>query len=98
MPARKPSLAPTAGWVYDLVLRLFAPLLDLFFREIQVRGAWRVPSQGAVILVAAPHANQVCNLYGPNRSTAADWRLVCGLLGADASHALAQPPGFVAYG
>jgi glycerol-3-phosphate O-acyltransferase/dihydroxyacetone phosphate acyltransferase len=57
--APKPSLDPTASWLYDLVLGIFAPLLDLFFREIQVRGAWRVPSQGAVILVAAPHANQV---------------------------------------
>ena len=57
--APKPSLAPTATWLYDLILGIFAPLLDLFFREVQVRGAWRVPNQGAVVLVAAPHANQV---------------------------------------
>lgn len=50
---------PKASWLYDLVLTIFAPLLDLFFREVQVRGAWRVPNQGAIILVAAPHANQV---------------------------------------
>jgi len=55
----RPSLTPTAGWLYDLILHIFAPLLDLFFREIQIRGAWRVPKDGAVILVAAPHANQV---------------------------------------
>jgi len=59
MTPKKPSLAPTATWLYDLILSIFAPLLDLFFREIQVRGAWRVPTNGAVILVAAPHANQV---------------------------------------
>jgi glycerol-3-phosphate O-acyltransferase/dihydroxyacetone phosphate acyltransferase len=45
--------------MYDLVLGTFAPSLDIFFREVQVRGAWRVPEQGAIILVAAPHANQV---------------------------------------
>jgi len=55
-----PSFQPYKGWLYDLILFIFAPLLDLFFREIQVRGAWRVPKHGAVILVAAPHANQVC--------------------------------------
>lgn len=55
-------IKPAASWLYDLVMRIFAPLLDLFFREIQVRGAWRVPTQGAIILVAAPHANQVREL------------------------------------
>lgn len=49
----------TVGWVYDLILRTFALAAGLFFREVQVRGAWRVPSDGAVILVAAPHSNQV---------------------------------------
>jgi glycerol-3-phosphate O-acyltransferase/dihydroxyacetone phosphate acyltransferase len=53
-----PPSHSSAKWLYDLILAIFAPLLDLFFREIQVRGAWRVPSHGAVIIVAAPHANQ----------------------------------------
>jgi glycerol-3-phosphate O-acyltransferase/dihydroxyacetone phosphate acyltransferase len=57
--APKPSTAPTASWLYDLILNIFAPSLDIFFREVQVRGAWRVPDHGAVILVVAPHANQV---------------------------------------
>jgi glycerol-3-phosphate O-acyltransferase/dihydroxyacetone phosphate acyltransferase len=57
--ARKPSVTPKSTWLYDLVLWIFSPLVGLFFREIQVRGAWRVPSKGGVILVAAPHANQV---------------------------------------
>jgi glycerol-3-phosphate O-acyltransferase/dihydroxyacetone phosphate acyltransferase len=55
----KPSTAPTASWLYDSILNVFSPSLDIFFREVQVRGAWRVPNEGAVILVAAPHANQV---------------------------------------
>ncbi|KAJ5247423.1 acyltransferase [Penicillium chermesinum] len=45
-------------WLYDLVLWLFTWALDLFFREIYPRGAWRIPEKGAVLIVAAPHANQ----------------------------------------
>ncbi|KAH9211251.1 hypothetical protein DL95DRAFT_369817 [Leptodontidium sp. 2 PMI_412] len=51
-------LKPAVGWVYDIILRVFASMVDYFFRDIQVRGAWHVPSEGSVILVAAPHANQ----------------------------------------
>lgn len=46
-------------WVYDTVLWLLSILVDLFFREIHPRGAWRVPRKGPIIVVAAPHANQV---------------------------------------
>jgi glycerol-3-phosphate O-acyltransferase/dihydroxyacetone phosphate acyltransferase len=57
----KQTLAPTplVGWVYDLVLAILSPLIDMFFREVSVRGAWKLPKDGPVILVAAPHANQV---------------------------------------
>lgn len=51
--------ASTVGWVYDLILKAFSLAVGLFFRDVQVRGAWRVPADGAVILVAAPHSNQV---------------------------------------
>lgn len=34
-------------------------MLDIFFREIRPRGAHRIPKEGPVIFVAAPHANQV---------------------------------------
>jgi glycerol-3-phosphate O-acyltransferase/dihydroxyacetone phosphate acyltransferase len=47
------------GWVYDLVLKIFSSMVGLFFREIQFRGTWRVPSRGPIILVAGPHSNQV---------------------------------------
>jgi glycerol-3-phosphate O-acyltransferase/dihydroxyacetone phosphate acyltransferase len=46
-------------WLYDLVLWSMSVLVDLFFREVYPRGAWKVPRRGPVILVAAPHANQV---------------------------------------
>lgn len=46
-------------WIYDLVLWALSVLIDLFFREVHPRGAWKVPRKGPVILVAAPHANQV---------------------------------------
>lgn len=45
-------------WLYDIVLWLFTWALDLFFREIYPRGAWRIPEKGPVLIVAAPHANQ----------------------------------------
>lgn len=46
-------------WLYDLVLWVMSVLIELFFREVHPRGAWKVPRTGPVILVAAPHANQV---------------------------------------
>ena len=33
-------------------------LIDLYFREVHPRGAWKIPRAGPVIFVAAPHANQ----------------------------------------
>lgn len=55
---RKPGESRMVPWLYDLVLWVFSVLVDLFFREVAPRGAWKVPKQGPVILVAAPHANQ----------------------------------------
>ncbi|KAI9270869.1 hypothetical protein BY458DRAFT_456174 [Sporodiniella umbellata] len=33
-------------------------MLDIFFREVKPRGAHKIPREGPVIFVAAPHANQ----------------------------------------
>ncbi|KAG0347113.1 hypothetical protein BG004_000051 [Podila humilis] len=44
--------------IYDIVSFFFTVLLDIFFREIRPRGSHKVPKQGPVIFVAAPHANQ----------------------------------------
>lgn len=49
------------GWwvgAYDLVLWIFTIVFDLFFREITPRGAYRIPKNGPIIFVGAPHANQ----------------------------------------
>jgi len=44
--------------VYDLVIWVLSSIFDLFFREIRPRGAYRIPRNGPLIFVAAPHANQ----------------------------------------
>lgn len=45
-------------WLYDFVVWLLSCIFDLFFREIRPRGAYRIPRNGPLIFVAAPHANQ----------------------------------------
>lgn len=44
--------------VRGLVLRLLNIITSIFFREVLKRGSHQVPRTGAVIFVAAPHANQ----------------------------------------
>lgn len=46
------------AWIYDLVVWTLGAIFDLFFREIRPRGAYRIPRNGPLIFVAAPHANQ----------------------------------------
>lgn len=61
-PARKQhkkELYPMVSWKYDLFLYLMGNLVDLFFREVVPRGSWKVPRNGPILFVAAPHANQV---------------------------------------
>ncbi|KAG9290933.1 hypothetical protein G9A89_011083 [Geosiphon pyriformis] len=43
---------------YDFVVFFFTVILDVFFREIRPRGSHKIPREGPVIFVAAPHANQ----------------------------------------
>lgn len=45
-------------WLYDLFLWLFTVCIQIFFREMYPRGAWRIPKKGPLIIVAGPHANQ----------------------------------------
>lgn len=47
-----------ASWLYDLVIWSLSSIFDLFFREVRPRGAFRIPRNGPLIFVAAPHANQ----------------------------------------
>jgi glycerol-3-phosphate O-acyltransferase / dihydroxyacetone phosphate acyltransferase len=44
--------------IYDLGLWAFSLCLDVFFRQLDARGAWRVPKHGPVLIVAGPHNNQ----------------------------------------
>ncbi|RYO73640.1 hypothetical protein DL764_010418 [Monosporascus ibericus] len=52
------ELYPMSNWKYDIFLHTFSVLVDLFFREVHPRGAWRVPRSGPILFIAAPHANQ----------------------------------------
>ncbi|KIH92343.1 glycerol-3-phosphate O-acyltransferase [Sporothrix brasiliensis 5110] len=52
------ELYPMSKWKYDTFLWTMSVLVDLFFREVHPRGSWKVPRQGPVLFVAAPHANQ----------------------------------------
>lgn len=45
-------------YVYDAFLWTFSVLVELFFREVHPRGSWKVPKEGPVLFVCAPHANQ----------------------------------------
>jgi glycerol-3-phosphate O-acyltransferase/dihydroxyacetone phosphate acyltransferase len=58
-PAASKELYPMSNWKYDSFLWTMSVLVDLFFREVHPRGAWKVPRHGPVLFVAAPHANQV---------------------------------------
>lgn len=55
MAQRRQAILP---WLYDIGVWIFSLCIDIFFREVYSRGAWRVPKRGPVIIVAAPHANQ----------------------------------------
>lgn len=47
-----------AKMFYDFTLWLLWNIFQCFFREIRSRGGFKVPKDGPVIFVAAPHANQ----------------------------------------
>lgn len=51
-PARRSFFA------YELFIWFFNIIFHVFFRTIRVRGSWRIPREGPVIFVGAPHANQ----------------------------------------
>lgn len=57
--AKGKKLAVMNKYVYDAFLWTFSILVELFFREVHPRSSWKVPKEGPVIFVCAPHANQV---------------------------------------
>lgn len=84
-------IPPLIGWMYDLTLWTFSVLIDLFFREVHPRGSWKIPRRGPIILVAAPHANQVCRLISiphiqTHRMLMVIINIVRGFLGFDARY------------
>lgn len=58
-PKPAKELYPMSNRKYDTFLWFMSIFVDLFFREVHPRGSWKVPRQGPVLFVAAPHANQV---------------------------------------
>lgn len=52
------TIVTSITMMYDFVIWLLSSIFDLFFREIRPRGAYRIPRNGPLIFVAAPHANQ----------------------------------------
>jgi glycerol-3-phosphate O-acyltransferase/dihydroxyacetone phosphate acyltransferase len=50
---------------YDILVVFFSVILDQFFREIKSRGSHKIPTEGPVIFVVAPHANQVNIILRP---------------------------------
>lgn len=59
------ELYPMVNWKYDIFLWVIGIVIDLFFREVVPRGSWKVPREGPVLFVAAPHANQVSSSPQP---------------------------------
>ncbi|KAK7747291.1 Glycerol-3-phosphate/dihydroxyacetone phosphate acyltransferase [Cytospora paraplurivora] len=57
-PKPATELYPMNNWNYDIFLWCMSVFVDLFFREVHPRGSWKVPRQGPILFVAAPHANQ----------------------------------------
>ncbi|KAK2597659.1 hypothetical protein N8I77_012432 [Diaporthe amygdali] len=57
-PKPAKELYPMSNRKYDTFLWFMSIFVDLFFREVHPRGSWKVPRQGPVLFVAAPHANQ----------------------------------------
>lgn len=64
-PTPHNKLYPMSEWKYDTFLWFMSIFVDLFFREVHPRGSWKVPRQGPVLFVAAPHANQVRSSFDP---------------------------------
>lgn len=48
----------SSSLAYKFIEFIASLILNIFFRQVGSRGSHRVPSKGAVLMVAAPHANQ----------------------------------------
>ncbi|KAJ2893870.1 putative acyltransferase [Zalerion maritima] len=57
-PSKAKDLYPMSPLKYDAFIHSMSLIADIFFREVHPRGSWKVPRNGPVLFVAAPHANQ----------------------------------------
>ena len=80
-PKKKKDIGYMNKYVYDAFLWTFSVLVELFFREVHPRGSWKVPKEGPVLFVCAPHANQASSHISP-----------CSLATTD--HASSSTPSF----
>ncbi|KAI0477712.1 glycerol-3-phosphate acyltransferase [Xylariaceae sp. FL0804] len=92
-PKLDKELYPMTPWKYDAFLHTFSVLVDLFFREVHPRGAWRVPKKGPILFVAAPHANQFVDGLVLQRTLKQEANRRVGLLIAEKS-----VHGFIGWG
>ncbi|KAI5866223.1 hypothetical protein GGS23DRAFT_556055 [Durotheca rogersii] len=90
---KEKELYPMSDWKYDAFLHTFSVLVDLFFREVHPRGAWRVPRSGPILFVAAPHANQFVDGLVLQRTLKNEAKRRVGLLIAEKS-----VHGFIGWG
>lgn len=90
---KEKELYPMSDWKYDAFLHTFSVLVDLFFREVHPRGAWRVPRTGPILFVAAPHANQFVDGLVLQRTLKNEAQRRVGLLIAEKS-----VHGFIGWG
>ncbi|KAI1327367.1 glycerol-3-phosphate acyltransferase [Xylariaceae sp. FL0255] len=90
---KKKELYPMTPWKYDAFLHTFSVLVDLFFREVHPRGAWRIPKSGPILFVAAPHANQFVDGLVLQRTLKEEANRRVGLLVAEKS-----VHGFIGWG
>ena len=51
-------LMTETSWSYRFVLWFFIIVKKVFFRDVIIRGSHKIPKNGSIIFVAAPHCNQ----------------------------------------
>lgn len=47
-------------WQYNSIAIFLSRIAGIFYREIGVWGLEKIPNTGPIMLVAAPHSNEVC--------------------------------------
>lgn len=53
-----PPPSKTSTWGIEFIYWLVRVVVEIFFREISLRGSFNIPTSGPTLVVIAPHANQ----------------------------------------